>query len=522
MHFPLPENGLESICGRCQAVFFCILLFFYIDCEEKPLKTVELEQQQIPLNLQPSKVLVPTFLGNDKRKFHGIGPVPHPLAVLWKYKIGGDSTRIGKKAVKWYGTGWTGQPSLVCEEGHEYLMIGGYDHALRKIDAENGKEIWKYTFDDVIKASSTLLEMKQDIMILQGSRQGFKNNLRDMVIPSFRAISWNTGQEIWRFNVPKTGSYSRDVDGSALIYNGKIVLGAENGILYVLDPLDTEQRQGIQQPKILHEYQLYDKEDVFKHRGNVTIESSPALLDDVVYISSGAGHIYGIDLKKDSIIWDFRTGSDLDGTVTITEDKKLLCSIEKQYIKGQGGLIKLDPAQSPSRCVEWFFPTGNKNFASWEGGIIGSQSVREVPEHPMVAFNAIDGYLYVVSLNDTNTMVRGFDSTKFFPSPRVLFKKYIGGSISTPIFIDNHLITAGYNEMMYVFDINDTTMVFSLVDSLNIGSIESTPIVWQNRIFIGSRNGYFYCLGEKKASVRDTTSNMRPIRKKNLLKSKIL
>ena len=343
-----------------------------------------------------------------------------------------------------------------------------------------------------------------------------------MVIPSFRAISWNTGQEIWRFNVPKTGSYSRDVDGSALIYNGKIVLGAENGILYVLDPLDTEQRQGIQQPKILHEYQLYDKEDVFKHRGNVTIESSPALLDDVVYISSGAGHIYGIDLKKDSIIWDFRTGSDLDGTVTITEDKKLLCSIEKQYIKGQGGLIKLDPAQSPSRCVEWFFPTGNKNFASWEGGIIGSQSVREVPEHPMVAFNAIDGYLYVVSLNDTNTMVRGFDSTKFFPSPKLLFKKYIGGSISTPIFIDNHLITAGYNEMMYVFDINDTTMVFSLVDSLNIGSIESTPIVWQNRIFIGSRNGYFYCLGEKKASVRDTTSNMRPIRKKNLLKSKIL
>jgi hypothetical protein len=184
---------LESICGRCQAVLICILFFFHIGCEEKSLKTIDLEQQQIPLNLQPSKVLVPTFLGNDKRKFHGIGPVPHPLTVLWKLKIGGDSTRIGKKAVKWYGTGWTGQPSLVCEEGHEYLMIGGYDHALRKIDAENGKEIWKYTFDDVIKASSTLLEMKQDIMILQGSRQGFKNNLRDMLIPSFRAISFNTG-----------------------------------------------------------------------------------------------------------------------------------------------------------------------------------------------------------------------------------------------------------------------------------------------------------------------------------------
>jgi outer membrane protein assembly factor BamB len=522
MHISLPENGLKSIYGRCQAVLFCILLTFHIGCEEKPIKTTELGQQQLPLNFQTSKILVPTYLGNDKRKFHGIGPVPHPLVVVWKYKIGGDSTRIGKKAVKWYGTGWTGQPTLVCEDGHDYLIIGGYDHILRKIDAESGKEIWKYTFDDVIKASSTLFEMKQDIMILQGSRQGFKNTLRDMLIPSFRAISFNTGQEIWRLNVPRTGSYSRDVDGSALIYKDKIVIGAENGMLYVLDPLETELRQGIQQPKILHEYRLYDKKDVLQHRGNVTIESSPALLDDVVYISSGAGHIYGIDLKKDSIIWDFRTGSDLDGTVTITEDKKLLCGIEKQYIKGQGGLIKLDPARSPSDCVEWFYPTGNKNFAGWEGGIIGSQSVREVPKHPMVAFHAIDGYLYVVSLNDTNNMVMGFDSTKFYPSPKLLFKKYIGGSISTPIFIDNHLITQGYNEMMYVFDINDTTMIFSQVDSLNIGSIESTPIVWQNRIYIGSRNGYFYCLGEKKASRGDTTNLMKPVLKKKLLSSKFL
>jgi len=511
---------LKSICGGFAAVLFCILLTVHIGCNEKHDTMPAPEQQQKPIRIQTRQVLISTFLGNDKRKFYGIGPVPHPLVVRWKFKIGGDSTRIGKKTAKWYGTGWTGQPSLVRDEGREYLIIGGYDHCLRKIDAETGKELWKYKFDDVIKGSPTLLETGDDIIILQGSRQGFKNSLRDTLIPSFRAISYKTGHEIWRLNIPRTGSYSRDVDGSALIYKGKIIIGAENGIVYILDPMVIERRQGILQPKILRAFQLYTKEDVIKHRGNVTIESSPALLDDVLYISSGAGHIYGIDLKRDSIIWDFPTGSDLDGTITITEDRKLLCGIEKQYIKGQGGLIKLDPSKSPSRCVEWYFPTGNKNFASWEGGVIGSQSVREDPRHQMAAFNAIDGYLYVVSLNDTSGIGRGFDGRTLFSCPRLLFKKNIGGSISTPVFIDHHLITQGYNEMIYVFDINDTTMVFSQVDSLNIGSIESTPIVWQNRIFIGSRNGYFYCLGEKGTTVKDSTRQRRVIQKNNPFKSR--
>lgn len=447
------------------------------------------------------QVLIPTFLGNEKRKFYGIGPVPRRLAVLWRLKIGGDSTRVGKEAFKWYGTGWTGQASLVRDKDRMYLIIGGFDHILRKIDAETGKEIWRYKYDDVIKGSSTLLEMKDDIMILQGSRLGFQNALTDRIIPSFRAISFKTGKELWRFNVPKTGCYSRDVDGSAIMYEGKIVLGAENGILYILDPYRTEKRQGIQQPVIIRKYRLFDPDDVIKHEGNVVTESSPAIVNDVVYISAGSGHIYGIDLKKDSIVWNFRTGSDMDGSVTITDDNKLLCSIEKQYIKGKGGMIKINPLKPLADCIEWYFPTGDKNLSSWEGGIIGSQAVNEYmkdPKKQMVAFQAIDGSLYVVSLNDTAGTTTGFDGKMKCPRPRLLFKKNIGGSISTPIFVDDYLIAQGYGEKLYVIKINYDSLSFSPIDSITIGSIESTPIVWQGKIFIGSRNGYFYCIGEKK------------------------
>jgi hypothetical protein len=198
----------------------------------------------------------------------------------------------------------------------------------------------------------------------------------------------------------------------------------------------------------------------------------------------------------------------LDGSVTITEDNKLLCGIEKQYIKGKGGMIKLDPSKHPLKCVDWFFPTENKKLADWEGGVIGSQAVNDYMKDrkkQMVAFNAIDGYLYVVSLHNTSGKALGFDSVTVYPRPKLLFKKKIGGSISTPIFVDEYLITQGYGEKLYVFQVDYETMKFKQVASIYIGCIESTPIVWQNRIFIGSRNGYFYCIGEKKEETLQPT-----------------
>lgn len=449
----------------------------------------------------PQRILVQTFLGNEKRKFYGEGPVPQSLSILWKVKIGGDSTRINRKTTaRWDGTGWTGQPTLVRDGQTDYIIIGGYDHNLRKINAATGEVIWKYQFDDVIKATATLIQTDSDIIITQGSRLGFHSALTDKIIPSYRAISFNTGKELWRFNSPLTASYSRDVDGSGILYNDKLVIGTENGMLYVLDPFTTETRLEITQPKILKSYRLYEPRDAVAHRGNVVVESSTAMLGDVAYISSGAGHIYGINLKNDSTVFDFKTGSDIDGSVTITDDGKLLCGIEKQYIKGNGGLLKLDPSKPKGQQVIWFFPTKDKKFFMWEGGIIGSQCVNEYrknsAEH-MAAFHAIDGNLYVVSLNEIDGTALGFDSVSVFPKPKLLYKKYIGGSISTPLFVDDCILSQGYGGMMYIIRVNYDKHTFTLVDSLNIGSIESTPIVWHKNIFVGCRNGYFYCLGER-------------------------
>jgi len=492
--------------------YLCILPIFgflcYLNiscCKKEPYHESAQTGIKKPAHEKRFNILVPTFLGNEKRKYYGSGPVPENLSILWKLKIGGDSTLIGKKPKKWYGTGWTGQPVLASENNKEYLIIGALDHKLRKIDAETGSVVWEYQFDDAIKGTPTLIETSDDILILQGSRMGFRKKLTDSIIPSFRAISFATGKEIWRLNITKTRSYSRDVDGSAIIWKDKAIFGVENGLLYIIDPFTTKLEKGIIQPYIISTHSLFNKDDINKHGGNLVIESSPAILrDSLLFISAGSGHIYGIDLIKDSVVWDFYVGSDLNGTITITKDDKLLCSLEKQYIKGKGGILKIDPFKPTSKCVEWFFPTEDisekDTLIEWKGGVIGSQAVNDYlsdsTKH-LVAFNGIDGYLYVVSLNDTYGTCKDWNEKTVYPKPRLVFKKKIGPSISTPIFVDNYLITQGYNGKLYVFSVDYETFTFKLLSSIYLGCIESTPIVWKKKIFIGSRNGYLYCLGEK-------------------------
>jgi outer membrane protein assembly factor BamB len=432
------------------------------------------------------EILMPTFLGNQERNFYGKGPVPEKLEIVWKTALGSGKTKVGKTIKTWSGNGWTGQPVLVRDEGRDYLITGSYDHNLRKIDSETGKVIWKYPYDDVIKATPTLFKTEDDILILCGSRQGFHKSLDDKIVGSYRAISFKTGKEKWILNTERTKSYSRDVDGSALVIDNLVFLGAENGMFYVINPTTTEKRDGLIQPQVLKELKLYDDEDAVSHHGNLCIESSPCLLEDRIYVTAGSGHVYGINKNTWEKEWDFYIGSDLDGSPVVTKDKKLLVTVEKQYIPGRGGIFKLDPSKSPENAVEWFFPTENRKFCSWLGGIIGSPAIKD----DLIAFNAIDGNMYVIK-DEIDGRGKGPDN-KIYSRPKLIFKKNIGSSISTPLFIDDCLITAGYDSRMHIFDKDYNEKLSDL-----LGNFESTPLVWENKIYIGSRDGWLYCISDK-------------------------
>ena len=259
-----------------------------------------------------------------------------------------------------------------------------------------------------------------------------------------------------------------------------------------------EFKDGMLQPSIYQELPLYESTDVIAHKNNVVTESSPSLLDGVIYVASGSGHVIGYDLLLKEIVWDFYIGSDIDGSAIVTSDSCLLVSIEKQYISGPGGVFKLNPKKQPDNAVVWYFPVENREYASWQGGIIGSVGINDFYNDGampyMAAFSAIDGYLYVVNHKELapGPMVLGPDSTTLYSTPSLLYKMKIGPSISTPIIVRDKIIAASY-QALYLLQFNQN-LEFRLLDKF-VTTFEATPVVHDRKVYIASRDGYFYCLG---------------------------
>jgi len=485
--------------------------------------------------LPPDKgdgVKMATFLGNATRRFYGLGPAPKHLSLIWSTAIGSGWTS-GKTAKEppsvWSGTGWTGEPALVRDGGKLYILVGGYDHNLHKIDAATGKTIWKYPFDDIIKSSPSVIANpsptgKDDkYIVMAGSRRGYPMKIDDPRIASYRAVAFGSGKELWRLPVPQTICYSRDCDGSGFYLAGREYIGVESGWFYALDPLATEPWGKYRQPKALAKTLLLGTpQDAKGHGPDLALEASPALLNGIIYITSGAGEVYGLRPSDLKVVYDYHTGSDLNGTSVPTTSGKLLIPVEKQYIPGHGGVLMLDPSKPAAQSLVWYFPTGDRAIGDWLGGIIGSVGVND-DYNPgghrpaLAAFLAIDGYAYVVS-QDTlaKKTVSGPNLETGWPTPKLVAKVWVDGGVSTPIFIDDDLIVTSYDDKVHEYHLSyahstqgapgalpakdGTWWKVSLHETSAFtggGSYESTPIVWDGRVYVGSRNGYFYCLGDK-------------------------
>ncbi len=455
------------------------------------------------------QLIVKTFRGNEQRNYYGSNP-PSRLNIKWKLKLGSGVSVVNEVPRVWSGAGWTGQPLLVIENEIPYIIQGAYDYNLRKINANTGKVVWKYKFDDIIKGTATIWENKQATkvenrhVILQGSRYGAKNDWNAKVIPSFRAISLATGKELWRMNVRQTYSYSRDVDASALVLNDTAYIGLENGIFTIFNPdsAAAKMKDGIIQPKIYKEFKLYNDSDILLHGVNFVTEASPTLLKNKIIIGA-CSRIIAYNLETKRLDWNFYIATDIDGSAVATHDDKILISLERQYIAGKAGVMKLDPFKSEANSVEWFFPTSNVKFAEWEGGVVGTVATNDFYNKDnklpnIAAFTAIDGYLYIVDYENIDTIktVASPNLKQQYKTPKLLYKYRVGQGISSPIIVDDKIIAcSSFGIFLFQYKwINNKFKLILLAKKTGI-PIEASPIVWNKKIYVASRNGYLYCFG---------------------------
>lgn len=480
-------------------------------------------------------IKISTFLGGALRRSYGVGPAPSRLGLVWKAKLGSGQTqrKIDNKLVWWAGSGWTGQCTVVRDKGRDYLLIGGYDHNLHKIDALTGKVVWQYAFADVIKSTNTVIANPHPgsdadrLIVVAGSRRGSNLPVGDPRIAPYRAVSFTTGKELWRLPVPKTVNYSQDVDSSGLMYDGVLYIAVEPGYVYALDPFTTTKVGDHREPKVLvRSKELFTAADAKAHpdlgEANIAIEASPSRIGDTLYIASGSGHVYGLKLPSLDIVWDFHTGSDIDGSTVVGSDGVLLQSIEKEYVKERGGVYAFDPTKAPADSPLWYSPTDGHGISEWEDGVVGSVAVNDQSnlegKYPrLAAFVSVDGYVRVITRDAlTSKSVRAPGARNSLKVPVEVFKGYVGAGISTPIIVGDSMVAAGYDKKVHLYRIGYgashegakgalkspsgqywTVSVTQTSTFTAGGPFESTPIVWGGRVYIGCRDGYLYCLGTR-------------------------
>ena len=507
-------------------LFFILLSVFFVSCQKDSphSKSEYLSGKEIFPPLQYKMIpILPTFLGNFERNYYG-DEAPDKLELTDKLVLGSGTTYVGSQTLHWSGAGWTGQPLVFLEDTVVYLVQGTYSHRLLKIKAEDLSIRWQYTFDDMLKGTGTFYHKpgkkgSQLDMIIQGSRLGKNKTSSSEVIPSLRAVSYYTGKNLWKLNSKNTACYARDVDASTLIHKDTAYIGLENGIFTVFDPdpKKADSLYGLFHPKVYEEHWLYKEEDKKLHGGNLVTESSPSILGDRIYVSSGSGHIWGYNLKTREIDFDFKTGSDIDGSPVVTDDSCIIVALEKEYIPGPAGVIKLDPSKPADSSVVWYYPLPNHHFAFWDGGVIGTATINDsyrktgdsIPN--LSAFSTIDGHLYVIKTKElSGDSTYGPLNKNRYPQPKLVYKYHQGPSISTPVFVQNKIVAASYDGLrLFKFDKN---LNFELLDHYQTGSTEATPAVFNRKIYVASKDGHLYVLGHKDEPVNPSREKTEAIK----------
>lgn len=474
-----------------------LLLAVLFSCRVE--KTGEPEKVTAQVQRDPEKdndtfrVIYGTYLGSETRNYYGTKP-PGKLNLIWKYYLGaGYSDNKHGESVKWAGTGWTGQPLLTEENGKLYIYIGALDYHLKKIDSEDGTLVWQYKYDDAIKGTGHIFinskaeTEREKYSVVLGSKRGYGKLFSAKECYSLRSVSMLDGRELWRYNVEQTRSASRDVDGTPISYNDTIAAPLENGYFVFLNPNNLSPAGKFYTPEEIAAVPLFSGKT---YRRNLIAEGSPTILDNIIYNTCGSGSVYGINKSSRETVFEYNIGADLNGTSPVTNDGCLLVSIEKEYISGSGGIMKIDPSIEGDGCVKWFFPAGNRTYGDWNGGVIGSPVVYK----DLCAFMGIDGWLYLLSHKRlTGDKTAGPDRKNTFPSPLLHDKYKTGPSISTPLIIEDKIISCGYNGV-FLFKLTGENKL-ELTGKFT-GGFESTPVCYNNKIYIGSRDGYLYCLGD--------------------------
>jgi hypothetical protein len=444
-----------------------------------------------------------TFRGNASRTFYGEGPVPKNPKILWKFgPMSGTSTNLGSTTT-WTGTGWTGQPCIFEREGKTWVVFGAYDYKIHFLDAATGERLLPdFKGKDIFKGSAVVDPDGYPLVYM-----GCRDNKWRII-----AIDRDQPTELFNLNADTlpNGIWNDDWDASVLIRNDYAFEPGENGHFYILKlnrSYDAEGKVTVD-PKIVLDFVGWTQ-TLLANIGSkdVGIENSPCLVGERLYFSNSGGLVTCLDVSATledleegeappegaaayPVVFQYWTGEDTDATIVADEqgyiyvcqhsDSVRQSSLATQRAKAVGQIVKLDPrkAEAGEDPIVWSQPV--TILRSGEAGVWATPTL----------------YKDMLYVSTHNGAILGFDRQT---GEKIWRKDLSYHDWASASVVDQTLVVGDTNGILHAWDVSNTRINPPTVWSFQFPSkraLESSPAVWKGRIYIGSRDGYFYCLGD--------------------------
>ncbi|MEX2328702.1 MAG: PQQ-binding-like beta-propeller repeat protein [Nitriliruptoraceae bacterium] len=440
------------------------------------------------------------FRGNLTHTFHGLGPLPAEPEIAWRFPDApmciteamtredidehGEPITI-REDREWCGTGWTGQPIVRPRgDGVTEVIFGGFDGYVYFLDGDTGVSLrTPFRTDFQIKGTGALDPDGYPLFYI-GSRDG---HLRAL------ALDREPVEEVWRLSRHPRGVWNDDWDGSPAVVDDVMYMGGEDSWFRAVQLNRGYDADGLVtlDPEVLIEVPGFDDE-LFRAVGDrdVSIENSVAIdvaRDRVAFANSG-GRLLVLSLSalragELDVLSDVWLGDDIDASIVIDpQDGDLYVAIELQRFLGRsvevGQLVRLD-LDRPDDPIVWSvdIPPRQPND---DGGAWATPALH-------------DGYLYVATHPGELLVVDTTDGT-------VTFRDDIGWHAwSSPVVVEHDgthqlLVATCMVPHLRAYDLTDPAVPSETWRLGLPGCIESTPAVWDERIWVGSRGGFFYAI----------------------------
>ncbi len=442
----------------------------------------------LPINRKFAGITM--FRGNASRNYYGEGPLPKRPQILWTFPKEGvmsANSEVAGVNKYWAGTGWTGQPIVAERGGKTEVIFGAYDKKIHFLDSKDGSRVRPdFATGDIIKGTVTL-DPDGYPLLYSGSRDNYYHMI---------ALDREEPTELWKlwaYSV-KNQVWNDDWDGNGVVREGFLFEGGENSHFFIIKlnrAYDEEGKVSVK-PEVVLDFEAFDQ-GLFDAIGDkeVSIENSPALYKDRVYFSNSGGLVWGLDISglrrgdyRPKVVLKWWAGDDVDASIVVDDDGMLYVASELQRFKARalenGQIMKLNPYKREDPLV-WSIkvpPDNNddKLGGCWATPALNGNMLYE-PTHP--------GALLGIDKRDGKVVWR---------------KPFTWHAWGSPSVVDNVLVVPDTNGKIHAYDVsrpNTDPRELWTVSVPTGAAIESTPVVWKGRIYVGCRDGKFYCFGDR-------------------------